>query len=327
MSNIRIGQIGTGHGHAAGKMAAFRASTDYEVVGIVESDPRRRAAAKMNKAYDGVPWMTEEQLLAVSGLQAVAIETDVGGLLDAAEKAVAAGYHIHLDKPAGASLPRFSALLDGAARQHLLVQMGYMYRYNPAVVLLREFLERGWLGEPFELHAVMSKVVDSASRGPLAAFDGGLMFELGCHLIDLVVDLLGEPEEVTTYIQHVSPIDDGLNDNMLAVFTYPGALATVKSSGVEVEGFARRHLVLCGSEGTFHMQPLDRPDVRVAFSSAHGDYRKGYQDIPLGDYDRYVADIADMARIIREEKDPDYSYDHDLRVQRTVLRACGMPLQ
>ena len=38
--------------------------------------------------------------------------------------------------------------------------MGYMYRYNPAVVLLREFLKKGWLGEVFEVHAVMSKVVD-----------------------------------------------------------------------------------------------------------------------------------------------------------------------
>ena len=31
-----------------------------------------------------------------------------------------------------------------------------------------------------------------------------------------------------------------------------------------------------------------------------------------------VADAADMARIIREEKDSDYSYDHDLRVQRVM---------
>ena len=44
------------------------------------------------------------------------------------------------------------------------MQMGYMYRYNPAVVLLREFLKSGWLGEVFEVHAVMSKVVEAAER-------------------------------------------------------------------------------------------------------------------------------------------------------------------
>ena len=87
------------------------------------------------------------------------VETRVGDLLDNAEACVAAGKHVHLDKPAGESLPQFRRILDAAAKKKLLVQMGYMYRYNPAVVLLREFLKKGWLGEVFEVHAVMSKVV------------------------------------------------------------------------------------------------------------------------------------------------------------------------
>jgi hypothetical protein len=65
-------------------------------------------------------------------------------------------------------------------------------------------------------------------------------------------------------------------DNMLAVFEYPEATATIRSSAVEVEGFARRHFVVCGTEGTFHIQPLDNPAARVAFASAHGKYSKGY---------------------------------------------------
>ena len=80
-------------------------------------------------------------------------------------------------------------ILDVAARKKLLVQMGYMYRYNPAVVLMREFLKKGWLGEVFEAHAVMSKVVPPAQRRQLAEFQGGMMFELGCHMIDRIVDL------------------------------------------------------------------------------------------------------------------------------------------
>ena len=37
-------------------------------------------------------------------------------------------------------------------------------------------------------------------------------------------------------------------------------------------------------------------------------------------FERYVADAADMARVLRGEKAPDYSYAHDLDVQETVLR-------
>lgn len=325
MAKIKIGQIGVGHAHASGKMNAFRKSPEYEVVGVVEPDPALRKQAQTG-AYKGLPLMTQEQLLNVKGLQAVAVETRVKDLLDVAEACVNAGMHIHLDKPAGASLPQFKRILDTAAKQHLLVQMGYMYRYNPAVVMLRDFLKKGWLGEPFEVHTVMSKVVNAAGRTKLAGYRGGIMFELGCHITDLVVGLLGNPDEVISYRQHTSRLDDKLVDNMLAVFRYEKALATVKSSANEVEGFARRHLVLCGSEGTFHIQPLDNPSVRVAFSIERGKYRRGYQDIELPKYTRYIDDVADMARIIRGEKESNFSYQHDYHVQQAVLKASGLPL-
>jgi predicted dehydrogenase len=319
---IKIGQIGVGHAHA-GKLGVYRRSPDYEVVGIVEPDAGLRKRAESQPAFKDLKWLTREQLLNSGGLQAVLVETHVCDLLDNAETCIAAGKHIHIDKPAGESLPHFKRILDAAAKQKLLVQMGYMYRYNPAVVLLRDFLKKGWLGEVFEVHTVMSKVVDPTSRRELAKYPGGIMFELGCHVIDLVVGILGKPNKVTTHARHVAKVDDKLLDNMLAVFDYPKATATVKSSAVEVEGFERRHLVVCGTEGTFHIQPLDNPCARIALSQARDGYKKGYQDVRFPKYTRYVADAADMAKIIRGEKASDFSCDHDLSVQETLLKACG----
>lgn len=326
MDKIRIGQIGVGHAHADGKMAVYRESPDFEVVGVVEGDPDLRHAAQSRATYRDLKWMTQEQLLNVPGLKAVAVETRVADLLPTAETCINAGMHIHLDKPAGTSLPHYKRILDAAARQHLLVQMGYMYRYNPAVLLMRDFLNKGWLGDPFEVHTVMSKVVSPPSRSGLAEFSGGIMFELGCHITDLVIGVLGEPDSVTAFHQHASSLDDGLEDNMLAVLSYPKALATVKSSAMEVEGFSRRQFTVCGTEGTFHIQPLDRPDAQLALSQNREGYRRNYQTVPFGDYPRYVGDAADMAKIIRGEKDSDYPYDHDYAVQATILRASGMPL-
>jgi predicted dehydrogenase len=321
---IKIGQIGVGHAHAS-KLAVYRRSPDYEVVGIVEPDAKLRKQAESTDLYKGLPWMTREQLLDAPGLQAVLVETRVRDLLDAAEACVAAGKHVHIDKPAGESLPRFQRLLESATRQKLLVQMGYMYRYSPAVVLMRDFLKKGWLGELFEVHVVMSKVVPPADRKKLAEYPGGIMFELGCHVLDLVVALLGKPREVHAFPQQAARPEDGLVDNMLAVLSYPKALATVKSSALEVEGGARRHLVACGTEGTFHIQPLDSPAARVALSTAHGGYKKGYQDIRFPPFERYVADAADMAKVIRGEKASDYPPAHDLAVQEALLRACRLP--
>lgn len=317
---IKVGQIGVGHAHAT-KLKVFRASPDYEVVGVVEPDEALRREAKSNAAYRGVPWMTQEELLAAPGLQAVLVEMRVRDSLDVAEACVAAGKHIHLDKPAGESLPRFRRILDAAAKRKLVVQMGYMYRYNPAVRLMRDFLQRGWLGEPFEVHTVMSKVVPPERRGPIGEYKGGIMFELGCHLIDLVVGVLGKPDKVTPYSRRVVESDDQLMDNMLAVFEYPRALATVKSSAVEVAGQRRRRFSLCGTEGTFHIQPLDSPAARVTLSKGRGKYAQGFQELAFPKFRRYEGDAADMARMIRGEKPNDFSCDHDLAVQTAVLEA------
>lgn len=326
MPKIKIAQIGTGHAHAAGKMAVYRKSDDYEVVGVAEPDESLRRTAERTAVYQDLKWMSVEQLLNSPGLQAVAVETEPRDLLKYAELCVDAGKHVHLDKPAGESLLQFRRILDTAARQHLCLQMGYMYRYNPAVVLMRDLLRKGFLGEPFEVHCVMSKVVDPANRLKHAEYAGGMMFELACHVIDIAIDVLGAPESVTSYAQHIGPQQDSLKDNMLAVLTYPKALATVKTSALEVDGFSRRHFVVCGTEGTVHIEPMDSPKiVRLALSKERGKYRPGYQDVPVASYERYVGDAADFAKVIRNEKQFDWSPMHDLTVQETILKASGCP--
>lgn len=319
---IKIGQIGVGHAHA-NKLAAYRRSPDYEVVGIVEPDEKLRETAGKQPVYADLPWLTREELLNTPGLQAVLVETHVRDSLANAAACIAAGKHIHLDKPAGESLTHYRQILEQAKAKKLLTQMGYMYRYNPAMVLLREFLQQGWLGEVFEVHTVMSKVVPGSLRRHLGEYPGGIMFELGCHIIDQVITILGKPDAIRAFPRQTIT-DDKLIDNMLAVFEYPRATATVKSTAIEVDGGERRHLVVCGTKGTFHIQPLDNPRARVTLDQARGSYRKGYQDVTFPRYERYVDDAADMARIIRGEKKTDFSYEHDLIVQEAVLRASGV---
>jgi len=328
---LRYLQIGTGHPHAD-KIAVYRASDDWEVVGVVEPDDALRSAAMGKDLYKGLPVLSLEEGLATPDLAVAGIETRVRDLLHYADLALDAGCHLHLDKPAGASWTDYQTLMAKADAARVVVQMGYMYRFNPAVVLLRRMINEGWLGEIFEVHAVMSKVIPQQQRTELAEFTGGVMFELGGHIIDLVIGILGQPEAVRAIPRQTQTTSgDTFLDNMLGVLEYPRAIATVKSSGLEVDGGARRHLLVCGTEGTAQIQPLDRPELKLTLSrerSFDGDmqrYKKGSQTIPFEPpYQRYVGDAANLAAIIRGELPNRFPGSHDLAVQETVLRASGM---
>ncbi len=325
---IKVGQIGTAHAHAAGKMATLRKLSEYyAVVGIVEPNPEREKRLKNHSAYRGLKWVSEEQLLNTRGLQAVAVETDIPELVPAGMRCVSAGMHIHLDKPAGLSLAAFKKLLDEASRRRLTVQMGYMFRHNPAFKFCFRAVQEGWLGDVFEVDGVISKTIDAKHRKRLAVYPGS-MFELGCHLIDAMVKVLGRPDKVTGFSRRTRPQQDNLADNQLAVFEYAQSTATIRSALIEVSGQQRRQFVVCGDRGTVDIRPLEPPGLLFAADRPLEKYKKGYQQVELPTMPgRYDEQLIELARIIRGEKESEYGPEHDLAVQEAVLKASGAPLE
>ncbi|MFO7973467.1 MAG: Gfo/Idh/MocA family oxidoreductase [Candidatus Hydrogenedentota bacterium] len=335
---IKIGQIGTGHEHASAKMDTFRKLSDhYEVVGIVEPDPELRKSRANHGSYRDLAWMTEEQLLNTKGLQAVAVEVDSDDerIMDIAGRCIDAGMHIHLDKPGGESFGKFKKVLDEAKRRKLAVQLGYMYRNNLAVQFCRNAVQQGWLGQVFEVHCVMSKFSSVDYRKYLSQFRGGTMFIYACHMIDLVVGLLGKPDRITSFMRQTRSDAGEMCDNGLVVLEYPKTTATVRTSSLEVEGFKRRQLVVCGDEGTIDIRPLEiygiRPPqplkLQLALSKKRGSYKKGYQEVTFPQVPaRYDLQLIELAQIIRDEIENPYPLEHELTVQRCLLEACGYPL-
>ena len=335
---IKIGQIGTGHEHASGKMDTFRKLSDhYEVVGIVEPDPELRKSRANHGSYRDLTWMTEEQLLNTEGLQAVAVEVDSDDerIMDIAGRCIDAGMHIHLDKPGGESFIKFKKVLDEAKRRELTVQLGYMYRNNLAVQFCRNAVQQGWLGQVFEVHCVMSKFSGVDYRKYLSQFRGGTMFIYACHMIDLVVGLLGEPDRVVPFMRQTRSDAGEMCDNGLVVLEYPKTTATVRTSSLEVEGFKRRQLVVVGDEGTIDIRPLETYQVRppqpltlqLALSRERDSYKKGYQEVSFPHVPaRYDLQLIELARIICGEIENPYPLEHELLVQKCLLEACGYPL-
>ena len=152
------------------------------------------------------------------------------------------------------------------------------------------------------------------------------MFELGCHLIDPLLHILGTPDRVTGHLRNTHPEKDNLADNTLAVFEFEKATATVRSAVVEVEGGRRRQFVVCGSQGTIEIKPLEPARLQLTLAKPIGGFKKGTQEVNLPrSPGRYHGAWTDIYRVICGEKEHEFSHQHDLAVQQALLSACNVP--
>lgn len=321
---LKIGQIGTAHAHAAGKMSAMRKYPElWDVVGLVEPEPERLSTSAKGKAYAGVPLMTEAALLATPGLRAVAVETRIEDSCATALRVLRAGKHVHLDKPGALGHGEFKAMRQEAERRQLTVQMGYMLRYNPAFELLFQCVRDGWLGEVMEIDAVMGKLAGERELGVIKALPGGGMFELGCHPIDAILTLLGKPAAVEAFSTPTK--NNGIKDNQLAVLRYPRATATVRVNFSDPFGGPRRRFNVTGTAGTMDILPMESGKVTLSLATARGNYAKGTQTFQLPKSgDRYDQEFVDFAKVVRGEKPLAWEAAHDIAVHETTLRASGV---
>lgn len=326
MKKIKIGQIGIGHNHATALMSAVRKFPQlFEVVGYAEDKEDWVIQRGNHPAYQGLKRLTVEEIIEQS--DAVLVETEVPDLTAYAKRCVDAGKHIHMDKPASGTYEEFSNLLQAAKEKNLTVQLGYMYRNNYGVKKCLELIKDGKLGEIYSINAEMSTYHTPEYKRWLTTFDGGIMYILGCHLVDLILYILGEPKKITKFFKrtHLDGID--FADNNLVVMEYEKAIARVFVSSVEVNGWGRRQFFVSGSKGSIDIRPIEN-EIRVTYSdleiadTPYGDRKRvlDIQDIPPENrYDDMVQEFYDQ--IVNGTETP-FTFEHELALKKIMDSIC-----
>lgn len=327
MDRIKIGQIGIGHNHGSEKMRAIRKFPElFEVVGWCEEDEnwiRQRGGLDV---YQGIPRMSREELLGYPGIEAMLIETDVWRMMEAAEQCVSRGIHIHLDKPAGEDYAEYERIMRTAEQNHAVVQLGYMYRNNPAVKHILTRVRSGELGRVLMVHAEMNTEHSPEFRHWLEHFRGGDMYIFGSHLLDLVLLLQGEPDELHSYLKKTGLDGAESYDNTLAVLEYPDGVSTVRVNSIEANGYGRRQLVVVCEGGSFEVKPFENP-TRLYFTpkGKYNAYQYHSEEIALPEITgRYDEMAKDLYAYIREGRENEYGYDYELKLHRLILKACDV---
>ncbi len=332
VSKIKIAQVGICHEHANRMDTLRKLSDDYEVVGVV--DDRHSTAARYGgsnlKPYQGLKWMSLDELFELPGLQAVMIETANGDLVPTAIQCMEQGLAIAMDKPGGEDIALFKKLLEGCEERSLPFQIGYMLRTNPAIQFCQEAVRKGWLGNIFEIQAGMSHSYGGESyQRYLSAYHGGIMFNLGCHHVDWIVSMMGRPEKVISLLGSTARAAKGAKNNSMAVLQYPHAHAAIYACDLETDGIRNRRLKITGDQGTIELSPLERFDgqplsLQLRLKEANERYEKGTHVVDFAiEGDRYEGQLREFARVIRGEIENPYTYAHDALVQEVHLAASG----
>lgn len=337
MRKIRVVQYGTWRMcHSDHIMMTMRSMPQiFDVVGVCEPIAERREQAKRRGCYDGLRWMTEQEVLSDKTLDAVIIESHETEQGYDALKFAKAGFNLHVEKPGGADSV-FDELADTAEKNGTLLHMGYMYRYNPAVKRAFELVESGKLGEINYVEAQMSTHYGKDGLDFLAGLPGGMMLYLGCHLTDIVYRIMGEPKRIIGH--NFSTGSEGINavDTGFVLYEYDRGISFVKTSASEINGDARRQLVISGTLGTVEIMPLENPleapgivcPGDVPLKITYKDCFMGMRSFPVRSefvrfplYGRYDEMMIDFARKLCGEREETYTVDYERKLHRLITES------
>ena len=316
---IPIAFAGGSHSHASAKALLCRDSTDFDLLGIWEEDPALR------KKYEAanIKLLSPAEVFDGSA-RVIAVEGPVRDHFPSALRALQSGKHVHVEKPPADTLKGMRQLVDLARKKNLLLQSGYMWRYHPGFDKVIEAKRNGWLGDVYMIRGQINTLIDASRRPEWGMFHGGQMFELGAHLIDALVRLMGAPSKVTPFLRKQGSYKDELRDNTIAVFEYPNAMAVIQSATLQPGAGGYRSFEVLGTNGTAVIRPLEAPVLTIDLAKGAGPYKNGLQTIPLTAYTRYVGDLADLASAIRGERKLAVSLDEEMKIHQTLLAASEM---
>lgn len=337
MDKLKVVQIGVCHDHGTSGFNSILSQPEvFEVLGfaVPEEEYANRNCLKIISEYRDdrkIPMYAVEEALELPEVEAAIIECEDMYLTKYAIMAAERGLHVYMDKPGSPSMPDFEKLIYIVKEKNLIFNVGYMYRFNPKILEALEIIRNGEIGEVYCVEAHMDCEYGPEKRRWLGQFPGGMLYYLGCHLIDLVNLIQGEPEEIiplscATRLDGVDTKDYGM-----AVFKYKNGLSFVKTCSSEVGGYMRRQLVICGSKGTIELKPLetfekDAPRdwlyTQMRVTHANQGWQHYEPKVRSEYYNRFNDMLKSFADSAKGRIENPYSPDYELSTYKLLLRAC-----
>ena len=293
MKTIKIGIIGWGfmgrtHAHALRAMPLFYPGAGFraEIAGICSRrlEKAREAAEELN-----VPYYTDDyrQLLAREEIDAVSVCTPNALHEEIALAALKAGKHLYIDKPLADTAQGARRIADQAEKSGVFTRMVFNNRYLPVTLRARELVDQGRIGRvlSFEGRYLHSGSIDpNKPIGWKQTLQGGVLLDLGSHVLDLITWLCGYPEAVfcaQRTLYDTRPTREGgatrdlSDDQTLMLLRLPGgAMGQVEASKIATGANDELTVEIRGEKGALAFDLMQPKYLRF--------YDKTRPEAPLG---------------------------------------------
>jgi predicted dehydrogenase len=305
---IRVGVVGFG---LAGRVPLISSVDGLELAGIVERSgdlaAQRYPSVKVYRAF--------EEMLADASIELMVIATPSGTHFELAQRAIAAGKHVVVDKPVATGSGEIAQLIQGAKSRGVKMIPFHNRRWDGDFLTLAKLVKEGTLGRLVHLESRMDRWNPGAVRKPWkndAALGGGVLLDLGTHLADQAIALFGKPAAV--WAEALRERDgDGADDAFTVRLRYADGLrVTLGANALSSPAGARFHVR--GTRGNYRKRGVDPQEAalgkvtriegphwgeepREDWGMLHVDVEGGKVTRPLetmaGDYRRFYAGVRD----------------------------------
>lgn len=331
MRKVKIAIIGAGkYNHTSQVVESIIKQGDiFELVGYCLPENEKESYPEVDEIFKGYDELSLNEIMTNPDIEAVVIQTEEIYTSKYVKLAALNNKHVHMEKAGGVCHDEYIESVELLKKNNKIFHTGYMFRYNPCIIELINAIKNGELGEIISVEAQMNCIHANEARNWLKRLPGGMMYYLGCHLIDLILKIQGEPEKIIPFnrsssLDNVDSIDFGM-----ALFEYKKGISFVKTTAIELGGYARRQLVVTGTKKTVELKPLEMyydivedvyTQVTEYTSEAWKDRGKTYDSPVCNRYDSMMKSFAEM---VSGKKENICDYDYEIKLHKYILEACG----
>ena len=201
----------------------------------------------------GVPYYLDfYEMLKVGGFDCVILVTPDQIHREHAVAACEAGYHVLCEKPLAQSMADCRAMAEAAEKSGVKFMTGQVARQSPGFIKARELVKSGVIGDLFFVESEYAH--DYQYLKPLWRKDPiNLRYSIvggGCHAIDLLRWIAGDPEKVMALANRKVLTDWPVDDCTIAIMQFPNNVVGKVFCGIGVKRDYTMRTCLYGTKGT-----------------------------------------------------------------------------